>query len=111
MHCVTVNYRVEHLSDEELREAFAGAVPEISAVPGLGVKVWLAGPRERSFGGVYVFDTERDADAYLESGFFASAVRDNPHVTDLEVTRHRVLEAPTAANSRWLRLPSHATAA
>jgi hypothetical protein len=111
MHCVTVQYRVRDLSDEELGAAFEAAVPAIGAVPGLGLKLWLAGPGERSFGGVYVFESERSAEAYLDSPFYADAVRENPSFVDLEVRRSRVLEAPTAATSSWLRLPSGAPAA
>lgn len=106
MHCVSVTYRVSGLPDEELREAFAAAVPAIRAVPGLGLKLWLADPDERAFGGVYVFESARAADDYLDSPFFIEAVRDNPYFADVEVHRHTLLEEPTRATSRWVSLPA-----
>jgi quinol monooxygenase YgiN len=110
MHCVTVTYRVQDMSDEQLGQVFEAAVPAIGSVPGLGMKIWLAGAGG-TFGGVYVFESEEAADAYLASPFYAEAVRDNPHFVDLEERRHRVLEAPTAATSPWVRLPAGAVTA
>jgi hypothetical protein len=106
MHCVHVTYRVTGLPDEELREAFAAAIPALQAVPGLGLKLWLADSDDRSVGGVYVFQSEEAADDYLDSGLFAEGVRDNPYLVDVEIRRHGVLEGPTSATSPWVRLPA-----
>ena len=111
MHCLSVTYRVPHLSPEALEAAIDEARPAIAAVPGLGLKLWLADPGRRAYGGVYVFESQEAADAYVSSSFFRAAVRDNPHFTDLEVRRHALLVEPTQATGRWLRLPAAATAA
>ena len=50
----------------EMTQAFAPLAEDIAQEPGLIWKIWTENASEQSAGGIYLFDNETDALAYLE---------------------------------------------
>ncbi len=76
--------------------------PEFTAWPGLVGKWWLADTASGSFGGVYLFASQPDADRSRETDLFR-AMFDDTALTDVTVREYDVLEAPTAITARALQ--------
>ena len=68
---------------------------EFSAWPGLLGKWWLADPASGTYGGVYLFASQHDADCSRETDLF-QGMHANPALTDVTVEEYDVLESPTA---------------
>jgi hypothetical protein len=90
-----VNFSLNGISDAEYRDQCDEVAPAFAAVPGLLSKVWLAGPANGVYGGVYTFRDTLALDAYLDSDLMAH-VAANPAFVDVTARRFAVLEAPTA---------------
>ena len=65
------------------------------SVPGLQWKIWLDGEEERRAGGLYLFDTRANAEAYA-SGPNVARMKANPEITDLQIRIFDVRERMTA---------------
>jgi len=91
---VQINFKFS-VSPEELRQAFAPLAGEIAQVEGLRWKVWSMDEAEREFGGIYLFDDEAAANAYL-AGPIVAQVGQHPAVSDISVKQFDVLEALSA---------------
>ena len=86
-------------------EAYTGhavhVAPGFTAWPGLLAKWWLGDTASGTFGGVYVFASQRDADRSRETDLFRGMFA-NPALTDVTVREYDVLDAPTAITApRW----------
>ena len=68
---------------------------EFTAWPGLLGKWWLADPASGTFGGVYLFASQRDADRSRGTELFRGMDAD-PALKDLTVREYDLLDAPTA---------------
>jgi hypothetical protein len=80
----------------EAYQAHALAVaPEFTAWPGLLGKWWLADAASGTYGGVYLFASQHDADRSRETDLFRG-MQTNPAMKDVTVREYDVLEAPTA---------------
>ena len=66
-----------------------------TAWPGLLGKWWLADPASGTYGGVYLFASQHDADRSRETDLFRGMHAD-PALTDVTVEEYDVLESPTA---------------
>ena len=69
--------------------------PGFTAWPGLAAKWWLADVASETFGGVYVFTSEQDAERSRETELFLGMFTDSS-LKDVTVREYDVLEAPTA---------------
>ena len=67
----------------------------IADVPGLVWKVWFLNEAEREAGGIYLFDDESSAKAFLE-GDLAAQVTGHPALSDFSVKLFDVMEKQTA---------------
>jgi hypothetical protein len=67
---------------------------QIAQVPGLRWKIWLLNEAESRGGGIYLFDDEESARAYLEGPIIA-AMKSLPVLSELSVISSCVLEEPT----------------
>jgi hypothetical protein len=80
-------------------DAYAAHCVEIAAQftewPGLVAKWWLQDTASGTFGGVYLFSSEADADRSRETVLFLRMLAD-PALTDVTVREYDVLDAPTA---------------
>lgn len=52
---------------------------------GLKWKIWMNNNKENTAGGIYLFETEEDAQEYIDSELFNKALTNNPRNIDLEV--------------------------
>jgi hypothetical protein len=82
-----------------LAEAYTAHAEHIAsgftAWPGLLGKWWLADTASGTFGGVYLFASQHDADRSRGTDLFR-AMFDNPALKDVTVAEYDVLDAPTA---------------
>ena len=69
--------------------------PGFTAWPGLLGKWWLADTASGTFGGVYLFASQHDADRSRETDLFRGMFA-NPALKDVTVREYDVLDAPTA---------------
>ncbi len=64
-------------------------------VDGLVWKIWLDGEDEPQGGGVYLFETRRQAQAYIDGPIIA-AMKSNPAIADLQLRLSAVRDRMTA---------------
>lgn len=69
--------------------------PGFTAWPGLLAKWWLGDTGSGTFGGVYLFASQRDADRSRDTDLFRGMFT-NPALKDVTVREYDVLDAPTA---------------
>lgn len=79
--------------------------PGFTAWPGLLGKWWLGDTASGTFGGVYLFASQHDADRSRETDLFRGMFA-NPALKDVTVREYDVLDAPTAITA-----PSQAASA
>ena len=79
----------------DLEAAWLGAAQPIADLPGLRWKVWLMNEAEGEAGGVYLFESEGAAQAYLE-GPIVAALKASPAVSNISAKLFDVLEGHTA---------------
>lgn len=79
----------------ELESAWLQAAQPVSDVAGLAWKIWLINEAENEAGGIYLFESEAAAQAYM-TGPIIAALRSSPAVSDIGTKLFDVLEAHTA---------------
>ena len=89
-----INFKFS-ITPAELMEGFAPLVEPIANVPGLRWKVWSLNEAEREFGGIYLFDDQASANAYL-AGPIVAQLGQHPALHDITAKQFDVLEAPSA---------------
>lgn len=95
MFVLQINYRVQNMSRAEWAQRYTDAVGQkFLSVDGLVWKLWLDGEANQ-VGGVYLFASRPQADAYL-AGPIVAAMKANPNVTDLSVVLSEVRERMSA---------------
>jgi len=86
-------------SQEELESHSAEAAGRFVDVEGLRWKVWLADENTKTAGGIYLFDTRENADAYAEGALVAHLknVREGVEVSVFDTIDEagKVTNAPT----------------
>ena len=88
---VNLNFSI---SRAELETAWLGAAQPIADTPGLRWKVWLMNEAEREAGGIYSFDSEGAAQAYL-SGPIVAALKASPGISNIRAKLFDVLAEHT----------------
>ena len=76
--------------------------PGFTAWPGLLAKWWLGDTASGTFGGVYLFASQQDADRSRETDLFQGMFT-NPALKDVVVREYDVLDAPTAITAPSLQ--------
>lgn len=103
MHVQVVTYRMADISEPEFIEANREFAEMMAAVPGLLAKVWLQGPEENAYGGLYLWQ-DRDAFAnFLASDLWAEVVNDDS-MSDLASHDFAVMEELTRATQPGMKL-------
>jgi hypothetical protein len=93
-HLLQINYKFS-VSRAEFESGFDTVASQIAQVPGLRWKIWLLNEAESRGGGIYLFDDEESARAYLE-GPIVTAMKSLPVLSEVSVNSFSVLEEPTA---------------
>ncbi len=105
---VQVNYHFDR-SRAEYDEAAMASAPGLAKTPGLRWKVWIVNEAEREAGGIYLFDDEAAARAFLNSEHVAR-VKSNPKIKNWTGKLFHVNEAPSAITRAPLARPATAGA-
>jgi hypothetical protein len=93
-----ITFRNPNGRSEAAQKAAWERAHQIAAWPGLVWKVWIAQPAAAIYGGVYLFEDESSAQAYLNGPVVAS-MRSLPGVTDFSAQLFEVNE-PLSAITR-----------
>lgn len=103
MHLQIVTYRMGNLSESDFIEANREFAQMMAGVPGLVAKIWLRGPNEDGYGGVYLWQ-DRDAyDDFLAGDLWAEVVSDDS-LLDLASHDFEVMEDLTRMTQPGLQL-------
>ena len=95
MVVLQINYRFQNVTAEEWAKRYTDATGQkFLSVTGLQWKIWLDG-EANNVGGLYLFDTRANAEAYL-AGPIVAAMKANPNVADLRFTLSDVRERMSA---------------
>ena len=78
----------------DLEAAWLEVAQPIADVPGLRWKVWLMNEAEHEAGGIYLFESEAAAQAYL-AGPIVAALKASPAVSNISAKLFDVLESHT----------------
>ena len=96
MMIVQVNYTRPEMPKAEWEARYTDdRARQFLSVAGLQWKIWLDGDADRRAGGIYLFDTRANAEAYL-AGPIVAAMKANPNVADLRFTLSDVRERMSA---------------
>ena len=79
---------------EPLMEGTLKSADEIAAKPGLRWKIWIYNDETKEAGGLYLFEDDASADAYIE--WLTAALERNPVASDITVRKFDINEAATA---------------
>jgi Putative mono-oxygenase ydhR len=79
--------------------------PGFTAWPGLLGNWWLADPASGTFGGVYLFASQSDADRSRETDLFRGMFA-NPAMKDVTVSEYDILDVPSAVTAPALQTAS-----
>jgi hypothetical protein len=79
----------------DLSAAWMDAAQPIADVPGLVWKIWLMNEKESEAGGIYLFETRKDAETYA-SGPIVAGLKASPVVSDISAKFFDVLEEQSA---------------
>jgi putative monooxygenase ydhR len=83
------------ISRADLEQAWLGAAQPIADTPGLMWKVWLINEAAHEAGGIYLFESDADAQAYL-AGPIVASLKSSPVITNINAKLFDVLEEHTA---------------
>jgi len=89
-----INFNLAISRDDYIEKATALA-PEFAKWPGLLSKWWIGDAATGTYGGVYVFASQEDADASLETELHRNIFR-NPALTNVTMHEYDLLDAATA---------------
>lgn len=96
MVILQVNYRYTGMTRAEWEQRYSDEVAtKFLSVDGLAWKIWLDAPDEPVVGGIYLFETMAQAQAYLD-GPIVARLKSNPAVADLSTRLFNVRERMTA---------------
>lgn len=103
MHLQVVTYRMNGVSEPDFVDANQEFARIMAAVPGLVAKVWLRGPGDDGFGGVYLWQDRESCDNFLASDLWAEVVSDDS-LLDLTTRDFAVMEDLTRMTQPGLQL-------
>ena len=96
-----VTFGLDGPADDYVRHATQVA-PAFRSWPGLLAKWWLGDPASGTYGGVYLFATQADADRSRDTDLFRGITVD-PMFRDVTVREYDLLDAPTAVTAPVLQ--------
>jgi len=79
---------------EEFKKITSSVAAKFLKIPGLHWKIWLMNEDRKEAGGVYLFESARDLEQFLNGNLFA-ALTTNPAFTNLQINTFDVAEATT----------------
>lgn len=96
MYVLIITFRLDGMEPTEFAELNNHVATQYGDTPGLISKVFLADPDDdHAFGGVYLWQTRADAEAYLQGELVAILVT-SPQFADVQSCIYQVLPEPTS---------------
>ena len=96
MVILQVNYRFQNMTREQWETRYTDATGEkFLGVDGLQWKIWLDGTEPNRVGGIYLFASLAQAQAYLD-GPIVAGMRANPNVAELTMVLSDVRQRMSA---------------
>jgi hypothetical protein len=92
---VQINFNYD-LAREELNEGAKEFVHPVQQVPSLLWKTWIVNDQEQLTGGIYLFENEEAAKAYIE-GPIIDQIRNSPVFKNLSIKLFDIMEEPSKA--------------
>ena len=86
-----INYKYNRTRPEQEKAALQAAQP-VANVKGVIWKVWILNEAEKTAGGIYLFEDEASAEAYLKGPIVATVKRNN---SDFEAKIFDIVPEPT----------------
>jgi hypothetical protein len=83
-----------HVSAKDYEQACLPAAQPIADTPGLRWKVWLMNETDHEAGGIYLFDDDASAQAFL-AGPIGEAIKNDPAISNISVKTFDVMESLT----------------
>jgi len=94
------------MSTDEWREKFSDGYQVISSLPGLFFKCWWCAQQKGEWGALYIFDSEKDLEAYIKSDLWMNKVPEKygsrPEVTILDPGPMIIKKLVTAPENSWM---------
>jgi hypothetical protein len=94
---VQINFNYD-LAEEELNEGAKEFVHPVQQVPNLVWKTWIVNDQEKLTGGIYLFENEEAAKAYVE-GPLIEQVKNSPVFKNLSIKLFDIMEEQSKATS------------
>jgi hypothetical protein len=96
MMIVQINYTRPEMPKAEWEARYTDdRAKQFLGVQGLQWKIWLDGEDDRRAGGIYLFDSRANAEAYV-NGPIVARMKANPDITDLQIRVFDVRERMSA---------------
>ncbi len=93
MKILQINYRYNRTRLEQEKASLQSA-PTIANVKGIIWKVWIVNEAEKIAGGIYLFEDEVSAEAYL-NGPIIAAMKNMPVISNFEAKIFDIIPDPT----------------
>lgn len=103
MHLQMVTYRIENVGESDFIETNTEFARMMAGVPGLVAKIWLRGPTEDGYGGVYLWQDRDACNNFLAGDLWAEVVSD-ASLLDLATQDFEVMDDLTRITQPGLRL-------
>lgn len=103
MHVQVVTYRMADISEPAFIEANGEFAEMMAAVPGLLAKVWLKGPDEDVYGGLYIWQDRGAYESFLAGELWAEVLNDDS-MLDLASNHFAVMEGLTRTTQPGMKL-------
>ncbi len=88
-----INYKYNRTRSEQEKASLQSA-QTIANVKGIVWKVWIVNETEKTAGGIYLFEDEASAEAYLKGPIIA-AMKNIPVISDFEARIFDIIPEPT----------------
>ena len=98
-----ITFHAPNGASESAEQAAWERAHKIAVWPGLIWKIWIAEPTQLLFGGIYLFENEASAKAYLE-GPIGKSIRAIPDISDFDAQLFEIEEKLSAVTRGPLSL-------
>ncbi|MEE3236918.1 MAG: YdhR family protein, partial [Pseudomonadota bacterium] len=90
-----INFNLDGISLDEFMGVANGVASDFAALPGLIAKSWLSDKANNTYGGVYLWETQKSCEAYRNGDLYAGALTNNPAFSNLTDRGFDILEGPS----------------
>lgn len=98
MYVQIAQFRLDGMPLQDYAQMCADVAPRYAGIEGCLGKIFVRSPDGARYGGVYLWRTRAQAEAYAEHGLLATLAR-HPQVVDLRVSLMEVMPEPTAVSA------------